>query len=70
VCESVGVAGFEYIEDTLHDDYVINWQQEMDLMCVDRNTINYIVTAYFIAYGIGGIILFKVPDKWGCRKTM
>ncbi len=70
MCKSLNETGFSFIEDTLHEDYVYNWQQEMNLMCEDRNTINYIVTAYFICYGIAGFILFPLPDKWGCRKIM
>ena len=42
----------------------------MGLMCEERSTINYIVTAYFVAYGCAGLMLFPLPDKWGCKKTM
>jgi len=48
----------------------MNWQQEMGLLCVQRTTINYIVTAYFVAYGFAGLVLFPLPDKWGCKNTM
>ena len=42
----------------------------MDLMCVDRTTINWIGTVHFIAFGFAGLILWKLPDKLGCRTTM
>jgi hypothetical protein len=41
----------------------------MDLMCVDRTTINWMVTIHYIAFGIGGFFLWWVPDKYGCRST-
>jgi MFS family permease len=42
----------------------------MGLMCQDRTKINHIISAYFMAFGISGLFLFKLPDKYGCRKTM
>ena len=42
----------------------------MNLTCVDRSTINYMVTAYFVAYGFAGLFLFPLPDRWGRKKTM
>lgn len=42
----------------------------MGLMCVDCSVINYIVTAYFMGFGISGLLLFPVPDRWGCKKTL
>ena len=42
----------------------------MGLMCVSRTMINYIVTAYFIAYSVAGLFMFAVPDQWGSKKTM
>lgn len=42
----------------------------MDLMCVDRNTINLIVTAYFIGFIVSGLTIFALPDRWGCKKTI
>ena len=42
----------------------------MDLTCEKRSTINYMVTSYFLAYGLAGLFLFSLPDKWGRWKTM
>lgn len=42
----------------------------MSLTCVDRSTINYMVTAYFVAYGFAGLLLYSIPDKWGRKKTI
>ena len=56
--------------DTSNENYIINWQQEMDLTCTPRSTINYMVTSYFLAYGLAGLFLFSLPDKWGRWKTM
>ena len=39
-------------------------------MCVSRTTINFMVTAYFIAYSVAGIFMFAVPDQWGSKKVM
>lgn len=44
--------------------------QQMDLMCVDRTSINWIVSVYYIAFGVSGLLLWQVPDKLGCRTTM
>lgn len=27
------------------------------------------MTAYFVAFGVAGMLFFKLPDKWGRRKT-
>lgn len=42
----------------------------MQLTCVARTTINAIVTGYFISYGCAGLLLFKIPDKWGRKNTI
>ena len=42
----------------------------MDLTCESRTSINYMVTSYFLAYGLAGLFLFSLPDKWGRWKTM
>jgi MFS family permease len=42
----------------------------MNLTCVDRSTINYMVTAYFVAYGFAGLFLFSLPDRCGRKKTI
>lgn len=49
---------------------MVNWQQNMGLMCTDRSVINYMVTAYFVAYGFAGLLLFPLPDRLGSKKTM
>ena len=39
-------------------------------MCKTRTEINYMIQAMFLAAAIQGILLFKVPDMWGSRKSM
>lgn len=41
----------------------------MNLMCISRSRITLMVTAYVIAFGVAGILLFRLPDKWGRYKT-
>ena len=41
----------------------------MDLICVNRSTINWIVTVHFITFGIAGLLFWQVPDLKGNRKT-
>lgn len=48
----------------------MNWQQDMGLMCTSRSVINYMITAYFVAYGFAGLLLFPIPDKVGSRQTL
>jgi MFS family permease len=40
------------------------------MMCMERSKVNYIVTAYMIAYGFAGLSLFALPDRLGYKKTM
>ena len=56
--------------DTSSVNYIENWTQQMGLMCTDRSYINAIVTGYFIAYGLAGLLLYELPDKWGRKKTI
>lgn len=42
----------------------------MGLICTDRSYINAIVTGYFIAYGLAGLLLYELPDKWGRKRTI
>lgn len=39
-------------------NYVENWVQEMDLMCVDRATVNFIIMAYYLAFCVAGACLW------------
>ena len=38
-------------------------------MCVDRTTINWMVTIHFITFGLGGALCWRMPDKLGPRNT-
>jgi len=55
--------------ETENPNFLINWIQEMDLMCEKRTTINWIVTVYYIAFGLAGLLMWKLPDKLGNRTT-
>lgn len=41
----------------------------MDLLCVSRSNINWIVTVHYLAFGLAGLLFWAVPDKIGNRKT-
>lgn len=68
ICSNQSTVQFRVNSDS--DDYVVNWIQEMDLMCTDRTVINYMEVAYFVSYGCAGLFLFPVPDRLGCKKTV
>jgi len=59
-----------YKIDILYVNYIENWTQQMGLMCTDRSYINAIVTGYVIAYGLAGLLLYELPDKWGRKRTI
>lgn len=50
ICETK----IQYREDTSDPNYLQNWVQEMGLMCVERETINMMVSVYYIAFAISG----------------
>lgn len=39
-------------------------------MCVDRSIINLISMGYMLGGAILSLLIFKLPDQWGYRKTM
>ena len=42
----------------------------MDLVCANMLSINFMVSARFIAYGITGLLVFSVPDRFGRKWTL
>jgi hypothetical protein len=42
----------------------------MNLMCVDRTTIQFMLLPIFFCAGMAGVTLKHLPDKWGCVRTM
>jgi MFS family permease len=56
--------------DTTDRNYMINWIQEMGMMCTPRVSIQWIVTIYYVAFGLGGLLLWPLPDKWGRKYTL
>ncbi len=70
VCRNLQISGFQYQVDSKASNFVLNWQQEMNLMCFDRSAINLMVTAYVVGFGLAGALFFTLPDKWGRKKTM
>ena len=70
MCRNLNTQGFVYKMDEEASNFVVNWQQEMGLMCFDRSRISLMVTAYFIGFGMAGAFFFRLPDKWGRKKTM
>jgi len=63
------LANFEYRVDTSYEYYINNWYVEMDLVCAKMSPIMFMVSARYIAYGVAGIFLFSVPDKYGRKWT-
>ena len=63
-------AGFEYRVDKSYDYYLENWYSEMDLVCANMVAINFMVSARYIAYGVAGLFLFAMPDKYGRKWTI
>jgi hypothetical protein len=57
-------------EDTSYLNHLVNWGQEMGLMCTDHTTVAYIEIAYFVCFGAAGMTMFVLPDKWGPKTTM
>ncbi len=70
VCEFRGQPGFEFVDNIDAPEYTQNWIQELELMCTDRTTINYIIQAYTVFYTVAGLLLFTQPDRLGPKKTM
>ena len=42
----------------------------MNLVCADMVAINFMISARYIAYGITGILIFKVPNLFGRKWTI
>ena len=41
----------------------------MDLMCLSRDAINWILTVHYLAYGLAGLIFWQVPSQFSTRGT-
>ena len=59
----------DYRIDEQHAHYMVNWQQQMGLMCTPLSKIYLFAVLYFVMFGIGGFLTFSVMDKLGRRKT-
>ena len=42
----------------------------MDLVCASKVRTNSMISAQYIAFGIAGILLFAMPDRYGRKFTM
>ena len=42
----------------------------MDLVCANKVKTNFIISARYIAFGIGGASFFAIPDIYGRRNSM
>ena len=70
ICPNLALGKFiEYRIDESHANFMLNWQQQMDLMCVPLKKVYLIPVIYFIMFGVGGLLTFPVMDKLGRRKT-
>jgi len=55
--------------DTSRPDYLLNWYEEMNLVCTSKSLISFLAASYYIGYGLG-CIFFAVPDRYGRRKPL
>ena len=62
--------GFEYKVDKSYEYYLDNWYTQMDLVCANMVTINFMMSARYIAFGIAGLIFFSLPDRCGRKWTL
>lgn len=60
----------EYKIDTGYEYYLNNWVQQMELTCIDQQTIAYLMSAYFVGVGLGGLCMHSIADKWGRKKAI
>ena len=63
--EDTQLGTFEYRVDTSYEYYIDNWYVQMDLVCANMVTINFMVSARYIAFGIAGLTMFALPDRFG-----
>ena len=42
----------------------------MDLVCTNKMSINSMISAKYIVYGIAGLLFFAMPERFGRRFTM
>ena len=42
----------------------------MDLVCVSKFKINFIISAKYIVFGVVGFLFFAMPDRYGRKFTM
>ena len=45
--------------------YLQNWLEFPDLMCRTQYELNFLLTLYSLAYALGGVFFFTIPDKIG-----
>ena len=50
--------------------YLNNWYVQMDLVCANKVQTNSMISAKYVAYGIAGLLLFAMPDRYGRKFTM
>ena len=50
--------------------YLNNWYVQMDLVCASKVQTNSMISAKYVAYGIAGLLLFAMPDRYGRKFTM
>ena len=60
----------EYRVDESYDYYLNNWFVQMDLLCINPVRTSSMISAKYIAYGIAGLLLFAMPDRYGRKFTM
>lgn len=71
-CDAATICNSDTLEwkyDTAASGYIENWAQQMSLTCVSEAKVGLMITAYFVSYAVGGLLLFPLPDRWGRRKT-
>ena len=63
-------SSIEYRVDETYDYYLNNWYVQMDLVCASKVRTNSMISYQYVAYGIAGVLLFAMPDRYGRKFTM
>ena len=60
----------EYRVDESYDYYLNNWYVQMDLVCASKIRTNSMISFMYVAFGVAGILLFAMPDRYGRKFSM
>lgn len=67
---SRGDENLQYEVDQSYEYYLNNWYVQMDLVCANKIRTNSMISFKYIAFGIAGLLLFAMPDRYGRKFSM